>query len=282
MQLTAHRPTPELVRLVAALGGTWSGYRALCRCPAHADRTPSLSVRQGDRGILVKCFAGCQSTDVLREIARIARIPPTCPPDHADRDVRPTANIHRIWNAGFDTSGTLAEKYLHQRGIGESFANLRYHPRCPKGPRPLTTFSPALLVGVHDAAGLLAIQRIFLGVEATHTDKLMIGRPGAGAWRGRSPANGQLAIAEGFETAARFSMLTGIPCWATLGAARLPLIRLPDGLTELIIAEDDDREGAAAAARAVAAYARYGLTIRRMPPPRPADLKGPNDWARIP
>ena len=57
---------------------------------------------------------------------------------------------------------------------------------------------------------------------------------------------------------------------------------LPHGLTELIIAEDDDAEGAAAAARAVAAYARDGLTIRRMPPPRPAGLKGPNDWATIP
>jgi len=282
VQLTAYRPTPELIRLVAALGGTWSGYRALCRCPAHADRTPSLSVRQGDRGILVKCFAGCDAADVLREIARIVRIPQNSPPEHTDRDVRPTANIRKIWNGGFDTSGTLAQKYLHQRGIGESFAHLRYHPRCPKGPKPFTTFSPALLVGVHDAADLLAIQRIFIEADATHTAKLMIGRPGAGAWRGRAPKNGQLAIAEGFETAARFSILTGIPCWATVGAARLPLISLPDGLTELIIAEDDDREGAAAAARAVAAYAKDGLIIRRMPPPRPPGLMGPNDWARIP
>ncbi len=282
MQLTAYRPTQELIRLVAALGGTWSGYRALCRCPAHADRTPSLSVRQGDRGILVKCFAGCDSSDVLREIARIAHIPQTGPPDRFDRDTRPRGNIRQIWNDAFDTSGTLAQKYLRQRGIDEPFANLRYHPRCPKGPKPTTTFSPALLVGVHDSADLLAIQRIFLAPGAEYTEKLMIGRPGGGAWRGRSAAKGQLAIAEGFETAARFSMLTGIPCWATLGAARLPLINLPDGITELIIAEDDDREGAAAAVRAVAAYARDGLAIRRMPPPRPPGLKGSNDWARMP
>ena len=29
------------------------------KCPAHDDRTPSLSVREGERGILVKCWAGC-------------------------------------------------------------------------------------------------------------------------------------------------------------------------------------------------------------------------------
>ena len=34
--------------------GRWSA-----RCPAHEDRSPSLSVAEGDRGILLRCFAGC-------------------------------------------------------------------------------------------------------------------------------------------------------------------------------------------------------------------------------
>lgn len=29
------------------------------RCPAHIDKTPSLSVSEGERGILIKCWAGC-------------------------------------------------------------------------------------------------------------------------------------------------------------------------------------------------------------------------------
>src|SRR5262249_22853681 len=43
--------------------GRWTA-----RCPAHDDRSPSLSVREGDRGILLKCWAGCslhEITDAL-------------------------------------------------------------------------------------------------------------------------------------------------------------------------------------------------------------------------
>lgn len=47
--------------IVARLKGvrkTGSGYQALC--PAHADRTPSLSITEGSDGrVLVKCHAGC-------------------------------------------------------------------------------------------------------------------------------------------------------------------------------------------------------------------------------
>jgi len=39
-------------------------YQALC--PAHDDREPSLSVSQGDDGsALLKCFAGCETEDVV-------------------------------------------------------------------------------------------------------------------------------------------------------------------------------------------------------------------------
>lgn len=59
MPLTAKRPSQELADIVGTLGGTWSSHVAMCRCPAHTDSNPSLSIRQGERGILVTCFAGC-------------------------------------------------------------------------------------------------------------------------------------------------------------------------------------------------------------------------------
>ena len=34
MPLTARRPSQEIVDIVGALGGTWSGNVAMCRCPA--------------------------------------------------------------------------------------------------------------------------------------------------------------------------------------------------------------------------------------------------------
>lgn len=45
-------------------GGNW-----LARCPAHADRSPSLSVREGDDGrALLHCFAGCEFEQVLQAL----------------------------------------------------------------------------------------------------------------------------------------------------------------------------------------------------------------------
>jgi hypothetical protein len=43
------------------------GYQALC--PAHDDREPSLSVSEGEDGrALIKCFAGCETEDVVGEL----------------------------------------------------------------------------------------------------------------------------------------------------------------------------------------------------------------------
>lgn len=42
-------------------GGQWS-----CKCPAHRDSSPSLTIRQVDDGtILIHCFAGCEPNDIL-------------------------------------------------------------------------------------------------------------------------------------------------------------------------------------------------------------------------
>ena len=71
MPLVALKPTQTLVDIVGTLGGTWHGRTAMCLCPAHSDSTPSLSIRQGNRGILVTCFAGCDREDVLRELRRV-------------------------------------------------------------------------------------------------------------------------------------------------------------------------------------------------------------------
>ena len=47
----------RLTHLRPKRSGDWH----LCRCPAHPDTEPSLSVRAGDRGIVFKCHAGCDA-----------------------------------------------------------------------------------------------------------------------------------------------------------------------------------------------------------------------------
>jgi len=244
----------------------------MCLCPAHADRTPSLSLRQGDKGILVTCFAGCQREDVLRELRRVPiRGHFTYRASPAPR----SGSASRLWGDAMPVEGTLAQRYLESRGLWPTTDDLRFHPRCPYRPRPWTTFHPALLVAVREGQHLTAIQRILLDpVTATYRMKLMLGRPRQGAWQGGGQGRGVLALAEGFETARAFSILTGVSCWASLGTRRLDQILLPGSLTKLILAADNDAEGMAAADRAMLYYARPGLEISRM---IPEDVK---DWAK--
>ena len=38
------------------------------RCPAHPDRNPSLAIAEGERGLLVKCWAGCTLDEITRSL----------------------------------------------------------------------------------------------------------------------------------------------------------------------------------------------------------------------
>ena len=45
-----------------------NGTTATARCPAHEDRTPSLSVRRIEGSVLLHCFAGCEVEDILATV----------------------------------------------------------------------------------------------------------------------------------------------------------------------------------------------------------------------
>jgi len=45
-----------------------NGEQWQCRCPAHADEAPSLSVAAGDKGVVLRCFAGCTTAEVAAAI----------------------------------------------------------------------------------------------------------------------------------------------------------------------------------------------------------------------
>lgn len=60
----------------------------MASCPAHDDRTPSLSLRElEDDFILVNCFAGCEPEDVL---AAIGLTYADLYPNHAEHRNRPS------------------------------------------------------------------------------------------------------------------------------------------------------------------------------------------------
>lgn len=277
MPLVSNHPTPDLRALVTRLGGKWSGNTAMCRCPSHADRTPSLAIRQGDRGILVTCHAGCAATDVLRALRRIADLPNIGPAETSGRQARPPSAHLAIWQGGRPIDGTLAERYLREvRQIWAPLEDLRYHPRCPKGQGSLVQFEPALLVAMRKAGEIVAIQRIFLDpMSASYTDKLVLGRAIGAAWTNGPPGK-TIGLCEGFETAAAYTSLTGIQAWSCMGAKRFQQVEIPASVERVILLADNDTEGRRAEAKARSALARPGLAVDTEWPPGRM-----NDWAQL-
>ena len=56
--------------IARALKGHRSGQGYVARSPAHDDRNPSLSIRDGDNGrLLVHCFKGCSSASVVAALS---------------------------------------------------------------------------------------------------------------------------------------------------------------------------------------------------------------------
>lgn len=43
----------------------WTGTGFTARCPAHEDNTPSLNIRRGSTGVLIKCQVGCTFFQVV-------------------------------------------------------------------------------------------------------------------------------------------------------------------------------------------------------------------------
>ena len=42
--------------------------RWLAKCPAHPDKSPSLSIRKADDRLLIHCFAGCTVGDIFESV----------------------------------------------------------------------------------------------------------------------------------------------------------------------------------------------------------------------
>jgi len=265
--------------VVERLGGRWGANGGLCRCPAHDDRTPSLSVRAGRARLLLHCFAGCTAGDILRALERDRLLQPAAAPEpgHASpaTSADHTGGAVRLWRNSRSVEGTPAASYLAARGLAATSAALRYHGRAPHGPAPLTRYGPALIAAVRDECGLVAIHRTFLdpssGRFARPLARAALGPLGRGAVRlgGAAP---RLGLAEGIETAISATALFGVPCWATLGSERFRLVALPREVRSLMLFLDHDAGGQRAEQLAREAFAHVPC-IEAHYPERPGD-----DW----
>ena len=190
-------------------------------------------------------------------------------PSSKPRDT--TAAARRVWNATKPLNGTLAETYLHARGVGHVAvaSSLRFSPALthPQAPGRF----PCLVAGVQDVhGGFLAVHRIYLdrsgaGKANVEPARASLGSTAGGAVRLGEPEHGRLLVGEGIETTAAAMGLFDLPGFAAIGTGGLRAIELPEHVIDVVIAADRDAGGlqaAAALARRLEAEGR-DVEIRR-------------------
>ncbi len=270
--------------IVEARGGKWQpGRGGMCRCPAHADGDPSLSVRVGDTSLLFHCFAGCTTIAVLEALRRSGDRVRSNSPGTATEDCAAARNLQplaeKLWTTGRGLGRSLAAEYLASRHLVSHSAQLRFHGRVQLGPTADATYHPAMLAAVRDDAGLQAVHRTFLdpagGQARFDNAKRLLANPGRGAVRLGQPGR-TLGLAEGIETALAAAVIHGFPVWAALGNERFGMIDIPAHVDRLVLLADNDAGGKRAVGLAEAGLQRDGLTIEVVWPPAPH-----NDWADV-
>jgi putative DNA primase/helicase len=134
-----------------------------------------------------------------------------------------------------------------------------------------------MIAAVRDESGVVAIHRTFLDLKPPRLARLpfpkrALGRLGEGAVRLRPPVGGLLGWAEGIENAIAATQLTGIPCWATLGAERFAHVAVPRAVRRLILFLDNDPGGRRAGRLAPDSFGSQALEIEaRCPAAEGAD-----------
>jgi hypothetical protein len=274
--------------IARALGGRKAGSGWMARCQAHDDREPSLSIRDADGTILVRCHAGCDQRHVisalrerglwhdvnhrLRRAARRRTFQPR--PDQQQSD--PSAAALAIWESAIPASGTSVEVYLAARRLTLALpGSLRFH----RGLRhPSGGFWPCMVAlvtrGLDDMP--LAIHRTFLardgsGKAPVDPQKMMLGPCRGGVVRLGQPAE-VLMVGEGIETCLAGMQATGQPAWAALSTSGLRALDLPSTVRNVIVLADGDDPGEAAACDCALRWMKQGRRVRIARPPRGTDF----------
>ena len=273
--------------IAAALGGACrSGAWWRCHCPIHASRGPTLALRDGERGLVVHCHAGCDRPGILAELQRRGLIedhgeahPLPDPKASARRQEAETADRQRriaegldIWNESYPANATSQIRtYLASRGIFEPIpATIRLHGmRGPYGRHPCGQRRPQMIGLIeHVEYGSIGVSRTFLAIDgsqkaALNPVRLFRGSVGGGAVRlAQVDPDRELAIAEGIETTASIVQATGLPGWAALSASGIKKLVLPQEARSVLIAADNDGAGAAAAHDAARRWRSEGRRVR--------------------
>lgn len=259
--------------------------RWVARCPAHDDRTPSLSVRWTGDKVLLYCFAGCSYRDIVEALdirwGDLSSPPP--PPVHPEPPKRQLSfDAMRLWESASPVLGKdhPVLRYLQARGleVGDDIPDLRFVPSLGYyEDGELKGRYPAMLAAVRDAFGqVISVHRTYLAHD--YSGKALVKTPkkltkgcssGGGIWLySLGPV---VAVAEGIETALAVRLMTRLPVVATISATHMARWEPPPVVKEVLIAADADKAGAKGARDLLERLHAIGVRGAIYAPPRGMD-----------
>jgi hypothetical protein len=252
----------------------------MAQCPAHKERTGSLSVSDGRDGkILVHCFGGCGQREVIDALREQGLWPGNAgePPlmSEAERErrrrqeaertrekLRKDAFIENLWrrtHAEAKPATREIERWLEHR-LGAKLASnldiarlpLRWSPRCPRGEGT----APAMVALMTDpvTGEACGIHRTYLlpdgsGKAPVEPVRQMLGSRGVIRLSPDDEIEDCLGIAEGIETALAVMAIGWRPMWAcgSLGGVTdFPVLAGVDCITIFSDPKPHEVEGARA------------------------------------
>ena len=225
------------VELTKALRGKWHGSYGTAGCPAHPDKTPSLSISIGRDGrTLVRCHTGCTQEQVIDALRRLrlwggdieSNLRSLTPPPNRNGEY-----ALELWAQCVPAHGTLVETYLAARGITVEIPDaLRFHPGLKHPDGGIWPAMVALVTRGTDAKPI-AIHRTFLKKDGTAKapvprQKMMLGPCAGGAVRMTEPGE-LLCVGEGIESVLSVlqEQTTPRPVWAALSTSGLKSLISP-------------------------------------------------------
>ncbi|KAF0188486.1 MAG: hypothetical protein FD168_1599 [Desulfobulbaceae bacterium] len=250
------------IEIYSILGGKPKGNGFICPCPAHADRTPSLSVDDGDNGLLVKCMAGCSQEAVieaLRARGAWADTGTTWTPEEQEQ-ARKRSEIAKAERVKADQekqakAATLARNIYDQASVLDPSQH-------PYGIKKRLTLGDLVRRGVWAQRGwkdallfpIYASDRSITSIQAINTDggkDFLEGGKIKGCFYPIGTIKGitgQIFIGEGIATVAAVVHVMGAPGIAALNAGNMEAVareikQLAPAAEIIILADDDQKEG---------------------------------------
>lgn len=262
--------------LAVRIGGPKKGTFADFSSDAKGDALALICHLQGCTPGEAIRWARAWLGDAPRPNPTRARPSPPAAPESPPEPPRTLELARNLWRESMPARGTLAEAYLHARGLAlEAGAPIRFHPRAwrnrdcgPPGPAMvalMTSPETGEAIGAH----VTYLRADGSGKAEGGRAKIMLGQAGIIRLSPDDTVTSGLGLAEGIETGLAIMQSFGWrPVWSAAsagGIGRFPVLR---GIEALTIFADQDSAGIEAARACALRWKEAGREARILAPPQ--------------